>query len=445
MSTQNTTDRTTRSNRGIDHERLEEIPDVAATSNTNRTNQKTPSPTDTSASPTSSAKKITMADIQAMMDMTVRKVTADLNARHKEEMSVQTDAVKDIEAKFKELQLKTEMKKDMQASPFETPRAARPQDLAYQEILTTSKKNVKVQKDTNTSDLSSHEESVTDTTLQALLSLMSAQIKSTNSKETTTDLPKFSGKDAQWERWYELLRSYLQAKGWLDTFDHPIGPGTPGNLTEGFDYGINEKIYQKIQSKCYEGTASTYVRMAAEFDGHDVGQKLRTRYHGYSQQKLESYKKLIKELRHTSGTSMPLHVDRFETIIGHMPGCGYIPTTTEKVDWFLPSVAENTYAAAKAHCQAKKLTGGLEYSDMVKLYNHTCFEKYPHFQLAELQSSNLSQNTNRIGGKPSCLYHPGSNNHTTEECDKFRQTNFHNTRRKDKKKPNNRHNHPTTH
>ncbi len=110
MSTQNTTDRTTRRNRGIDHERLEEIPDVAATSNTNTTNQKTPSPTDTTASPENSAKKIMMADIQEMMEMTVRKVTADLNARHKEEMSVQTDAVKDIEAKFKELQLKTEMK-----------------------------------------------------------------------------------------------------------------------------------------------------------------------------------------------------------------------------------------------------------------------------------------------------------------------------------------------
>ena len=117
-------------------------------------------------------------------------------------------------------------------------------------------------------------------------------------KETTTDLPKFTGKDAQWERWYELLRSYFQAKGWLETFDHPTGPGTPDNPTPDFDNSINEKIYQKIQSKCYKGTASTYVRMAAEFDGHGVGTRLRTRYHGYSTQKLESYKKLIKELRH---------------------------------------------------------------------------------------------------------------------------------------------------
>ena len=137
---------------------------------------------------------------------------------------MQQDAVKEIEEKFKELKIKTEKTTDMQASPFETPRASRPQDLAYQQILTTSKKNVKVREDTNTTDLLPTDESVTDTTLQALLSLMSAQIKSSSSKETTTDLPKFSGKDAQWERWYELLRSYLQlqAKGWLETFDHPI-------------------------------------------------------------------------------------------------------------------------------------------------------------------------------------------------------------------------------
>ncbi len=150
--------------------------------------------------------------------------------------------------------------------------------------------------------------------------------------------------------------------------------------------------------------------------------KLLNALYGILKAVLLFYKKLIKELRHTSGTSMPLHVDRFETIIGHMPGCGYIPTATERVDWFLPSVGEATYAAAKAHCHAKKLTGGLDYSDMIKLYNHTCFEKYPHFQLAELQTSNLSQNSNRIGGKSSCVYHPNSN-HTTSECEKLKSMN----------------------
>ena len=95
---------------------------------------------------------------------------------------------------------------------------------------------------------------------------------------------------------------------------------------------------------------------------------------------------------------MPLHVDRFETIIGHMPGCGYIPTTTERIDWFLPSVGEATYAAAKAHCQAKKLTGGLEYADMVKLYNHTCFEKYPHFQLTNFKTPTYRKTLTVLGG-----------------------------------------------
>ncbi len=71
---------------------------------------------------------------------------------------------------------------------------------------------------------------------------------------------------------------------------------------------------------------------------------------------------------------------------------------------------------------------------MIKLYNHTCFEKYPHFQLAELQNSSLSQNSTRIGGKTSsCVYHPHAN-HTTAECEKLKAMNTNGTPQRSKGK-----------
>jgi hypothetical protein len=231
-----------------------------------------------------------MKDIESMITAasarTARDITKDLEEKHRQEMQGQQDVMRQLEKAMQALQvsqLTKSLDKDTQASPFETPRATRPQNLAYQQILTSSKA-AKVREATTdtTRRVLSTEEKSTDTTLEMLVKMMAATVKSTNDKDTTTDLPKFSGQDAQWERWHELLRSYFQARGWLTTFDHPIGPGTPDNLTPGFDNEINEKIYQKIQSKCYEGTASTYVRMAAEFDGHGVGLRLRARYHGYS-------------------------------------------------------------------------------------------------------------------------------------------------------------------
>ncbi len=64
-------------------------------------------------------------------------------AEHKKEMQGQIDAMSKLEQDFKELKLSQLTKsKDMdtQALPFETPRATRPQDLAYQQILNSSKK-----------------------------------------------------------------------------------------------------------------------------------------------------------------------------------------------------------------------------------------------------------------------------------------------------------------
>jgi hypothetical protein len=61
-----------------------------------------------------------------------------------------------------------------------------------------------------------------------------------------------------------------------------------------FDIEINEEVYQKLQSKCWDGTAITYIRMAAKFGGHRAGKQLKERYKKLSPQLLESYKKLAK-------------------------------------------------------------------------------------------------------------------------------------------------------
>ncbi len=58
----------------------------------------------------------------------------------------------------------------------------------------------------------------------------------------------------------------------------------------------------------------------------------------------------------------------------------------KEIDWFLPTVTEDIYASAKAMCLTQKIQGTLEWGDMVLLFNHTCFARYPHFQIAELQT-----------------------------------------------------------
>ena len=167
-----------------DHE--DTLPDVTATSKSAET--PTPATPGPGAPTTSAPPRITMKDIKLMMAQTAADITKDLTTKHEREMTVQLDAVKAIEKKFNEL--KKETRTSDQASPFETPRAARPQDLAYQQILTTSK-TAKVKETTTTVPTlptTTTPESVTDKTLAALVKLMSTTIKNTDSKETTTDL-----------------------------------------------------------------------------------------------------------------------------------------------------------------------------------------------------------------------------------------------------------------
>jgi hypothetical protein len=155
-----------------------------------------------------------------------------------------------------------------QKHAFETPKVQRPQDKAYQDILSASKQQFQPQNEkqqqsfrnyTNANNEQNEMMKLYDERMNNLMSSMGSIIKYSK-KEDTTELPKFQGGDSQWPKWYQLLRAYLQARGWLTTFDHPIGPSTNGRPTPDFDTVINSLIYQKLQAKCFEGTASTYVR-----------------------------------------------------------------------------------------------------------------------------------------------------------------------------------------
>ena len=86
--------------------------------------------------------------------------TTNLTEKHEAEMKIQLDAVKIIEKKFEKLQGSTNTQ--TQASPFETPRAERPQDVAYKQILTTSKQDKVTDTATTAIVESEQTESLTD-------------------------------------------------------------------------------------------------------------------------------------------------------------------------------------------------------------------------------------------------------------------------------------------
>jgi hypothetical protein len=196
--------------------------------------------------------------------------------------------------------------------------------------------------------------------------------------------PKFNGDDHHWEAWSKQWRAYLQAKGWLATAEHPEGPEAIG-----FDFDINSKIYHCLISLCRKGKAITYAEQAADFDGHGAyKQKLLLHYDAFSKQKLQSLKKCVEMMKHISGTNITHHIEKFEKLCGQMINCGFTPTEEEKIDWFLGSFHERTYEAMHAHCINLQLQGTLTFGQMVKLYTHQCFARYPDFQVEGLNKDN---------------------------------------------------------
>jgi hypothetical protein len=100
---------------------------------------------------------------------------------------------------------------------FETPKVQRPQDKAYQEILTASKnerqrepENYTLPRNDANQNTQNEMMQLYDVRMTNLMASMGSILKHSK-KEDTTELPKFQGSDSQWPKWYQLLRAYLQA------------------------------------------------------------------------------------------------------------------------------------------------------------------------------------------------------------------------------------------
>jgi hypothetical protein len=153
---------------------------------------------------------------------------------------------------------------------------------------------------------------------------------------------------------------------------------------------------------CTKGTAITYLRKAAEFDGWGAGQQLRLRYHGFSKQRGTTLKTTIENIRHVHGTNITAHIDLFEKLITQISYNDPLhpPSEEQKIDWFLDSVTERTYDSVQATCSAEKIEGKLTFQKMVKLFTHKCFQRYPDFHIRELvnpkDKSTLTNNSTTI-------------------------------------------------
>ena len=158
------------------------------------------------------------------------------------------------------------------SAPTETPGPHRlqlkpehPEDVAYRAKLeeqTSAEKAMGQQEPEETP------EKAMLTIFQSLTKVLNDNNQHLQSSDVT-EPTKFNGLDTQWDDFYLQLRTYLEAKGWLATFDHPTGPGTPGFNTE-----INKKIYNKLLALCRKGTAGTYVTKAAASNGWEAGRYL---------------------------------------------------------------------------------------------------------------------------------------------------------------------------
>jgi hypothetical protein len=272
------------------------------------------------------------------------------------------------------------------------PKPERPADIAYKQKLEQQRQAESVLTDTTEQSPNSPDQLLT--IFKSLTKVLQDNNHHLQSSDVSEPI-KFNGLDTQWDDFYLQLRTYLEAKGWLSTIEHPHGPGSPG-----FDNEINKKIYNKLLTLCRKGTAATYITKAALSNGWEAARYLLDRYEGFSKQREKYLRTLVDNLGHVHGTNISRHVDRFEKICGLMAhnNPSKPPTEEEKIDWFLASVTERTYESVHTACTDKQLEGTLTFAKVIKLYTHRCFQRYPYFQLDDLDANDstktLSNNSN---------------------------------------------------
>ena len=206
------------------------------------------------------------------------------------------------------------------------PKPERPADIAYKQKLEQQRQAESVLTDTTEQSPNSPDQLLT--IFKSLTKVLQDNNHHLQSSDVSEPI-KFNGLDTQWDDFYLQLRTYLEAKGWLSTIEHPHGPGSPG-----FDNEINKKIYNKLLTLCRKGTAATYITKAALSNGWEAARYLLDRYEGFSKQREKPLRTLVDNLRHVNGTNISRHVDRFEKICGLMAhnNPSKPPTEEDKID-----------------------------------------------------------------------------------------------------------------
>jgi len=194
---------------------------------------------------------------ESFLERILVRATTEMGQVHATALRQQQQEIHHLRQAMQTMQDKQDTLPTKLPAMMETPRVPRPQDLEYMNLLDTAKrlkekKEEREQRHRNTwstpgSHLNEPPNNDMALTMQTFLANMGSLLKNNNkNRDSVTELPRFQGMDTQWPKWHQLLRAYLQAKGWLTTFDHPIGPGT---ALSPFSHGRDSR-QKETHSKC---------------------------------------------------------------------------------------------------------------------------------------------------------------------------------------------------